>query len=214
MAHPNAERAATALAERDPQKSSSGGRNTEAATRSQYNFQDRRTLRATLTPKKLNHGSDRENFYLYDVSVDGETIVVDGRDPEHEAARALLPRGIVGKLEIFEATGKHRTTVNIEAAAELTVSEGRRGLALRKWQPLTEIANLRARPSRRTAESGEVGRWTYRNRINPPAVPPRKPPAPREPRKHLERPMVQTFVLGPRYLDTAGPPKPSRDGKA
>ena len=53
---------------------------------------------------------------------------------------------------------------------------------------------------------------TYRNRINP--LLPRKPCAPREPRKYPERPMVHTFVLKHGYLDTAGRLKPPRDGEA
>ena len=156
MRAPNADRAAPTLAGSDPQQRSSIGRYSRAVTSSQY--KDQRTLRAILTPKKAAHpGSDRGNLYTYDVSVHGETIVTDARDPEHEAARALRARGIFGKLQIFDATGRHRTTVNIEAAAKMTVSEGRRGLTLRKWQPLTGIADLRTRPSRRTGESGEAG---------------------------------------------------------
>jgi hypothetical protein len=82
-------------------------------------------------------GTPRDDYYLYDVTFDGETIVAGSRVPECDAARALLDRGVIGSLAIVDAdTGKHRTTLNIEAAAKLTVWEGRRQLArFAKWKP-------------------------------------------------------------------------------
>ena len=72
-------------------------------------------------------GTPRDDYYLYDVTFDGEVIVTRSRVPECDAARVLLDRGVTGSLAILDAdTGKHRTTVNIEAAAKLTVSESRR----------------------------------------------------------------------------------------
>jgi hypothetical protein len=73
---------------------------------------------------------------LYCVEFDGEIIVVCSRDPEHDAARALLAKGIIGKLTFVDAnTGKPRTLIDIEKAAKLTVSEeSRDGLRVRKYR--------------------------------------------------------------------------------
>jgi hypothetical protein len=51
-------------------------------------------------------------------------------------ARALLARGITGKLTMVDAnTGKPRTIIDIERAAKLTVSEeSRDGLRIRKYR--------------------------------------------------------------------------------
>jgi hypothetical protein len=61
----------------------------------------------------------------YDVHFDGETVVKGSRDPETDLARALLAKGLTGTVMVMDAsTGKHRTTVNIEAAAKLRTEEG------------------------------------------------------------------------------------------
>ena len=73
---------------------------------------------------------------LYCVEFDGELIVVDSRDPEHDLARALLARGLTGKVTMLDAqTGKPRTVIDIAKAAELCVSEeSRDGLRIRKYR--------------------------------------------------------------------------------
>lgn len=54
--------------------------------------------------------------------LDGETIVSDSRDPEHDLARALLARGITGVVEAIDgSTGKPRSKVNVGAAAKRCV---------------------------------------------------------------------------------------------
>ena len=56
----------------------------------------------------------------------------NSRDPECDAARALVAKGITGKLTIDGKTGKPRTIIDIEKAAQLTVSEvSRDGLRLK-----------------------------------------------------------------------------------
>jgi hypothetical protein len=92
-----------------------------------------------------NPGTPRDDYYLYDVTFDGETIVAGSRVPECGAARVLLARGVIGSLAIIDAdTGKHRTTLNIEAAAKLTVWEGRRQLArFAKWKPYATDVEVR-----------------------------------------------------------------------
>jgi hypothetical protein len=60
----------------------------------------------------------------YSVTFDGETVVNDSRDPETDLARALLAKGITGKVMVLDAnTGTHRSTVNIEIAAKLRAVE-------------------------------------------------------------------------------------------
>ena len=65
--------------------------------------------------------------YLYSVIYDGRLLVERSRDPECDAARALVARGVTGKLTLLDGkTGKPRTIIDIEKAAKLTVREDRR----------------------------------------------------------------------------------------
>jgi hypothetical protein len=72
----------------------------------------------------------------YSVEFDGDLIVEGSRDPEHDLARALLARGLTGKVTMLDAnTGKPRTIIDIEKAAKLTMSEeSRDGLRRRKYR--------------------------------------------------------------------------------
>ena len=79
------------------------------------------TLTARLHPKWVG-GRDG---YRYSVICRGELIVDGSRDPECDAARALLARGIAGKLTLLDGkTGKPRIIVDIEKCAGLMVKEG------------------------------------------------------------------------------------------
>ena len=61
----------------------------------------------------------------YSVLFDGKLLVDRSRDPECDAARALLARGYMGTLLMLDGkAGKHRTTIDIERAAKPTVEEG------------------------------------------------------------------------------------------
>ena len=56
--------------------------------------------------------------------VDGDLVITYSPDPETDLARALLARGMTGKVTLFDGiTGKPRTIINIEAAAKLSTSE-------------------------------------------------------------------------------------------
>jgi hypothetical protein len=92
-------------------------------------------MKAYLHPKpKPNH----KHWYAYDVVFDGEMIVTDSRDPEHDLARALLARGIKGAVILHDGnTGKPRTIVNIERAARLAVESN---LKVRRWKPFEPVA--------------------------------------------------------------------------
>ena len=73
------------------------------------------TLTARLHPKWVG-GRDG---YHYSVICRGELIVDRSRDPECDAARALLARGITGKLTMLDGkTGRPRTIVDVEKAAK------------------------------------------------------------------------------------------------
>jgi hypothetical protein len=73
------------------------------------------------------------HWYAYDVLLEGETIVSNSRDPEHDLARALLARGIKGVVEVIDGrTGKPRFRVNIEGAAKWCVGSN---LERYKWKP-------------------------------------------------------------------------------
>ena len=93
--------------------------------------------------------------YVYSVIYDGKLLVERSRDPECDAARALLAKGITGKLAMCDGnTGVPRTIINIEKAAGLQVTEERRdGLRFRRYvnpdnSPPSPKADL---PDRRVA---------------------------------------------------------------
>jgi hypothetical protein len=99
-------------------------------------------LRATLTANKpARSGSQRDDLYLYDVELEGETLVSSSRVPECDAARVLLAMGITGALTMLDGkTGKPRTIIDIEKAAKLTVLENERsGPRFISWRPRPQI---------------------------------------------------------------------------
>ena len=74
--------------------------------------------------------------YRYSVIFRGELLVHRSRDPECDAARALVAKGITGKLTMLDGkTGKPRTVIDIERAARLTVEEGPNRAPLREMPP-------------------------------------------------------------------------------
>jgi hypothetical protein len=59
------------------------------------------------------------HWYAYDVLLDGEIIVSNSRDPEHDLARALLARRIKAVVAMRDGrTGTLRSKVNIESASK------------------------------------------------------------------------------------------------
>ena len=86
-------------------------------------------LTAELHAKKK---PSERNWHAYDVLFDGDLIVTDSRDPEHDLARALLARGITGVVTLVDGTsGKPRTHINIEKAAPWCVGSN---LERYKWK--------------------------------------------------------------------------------
>src|SRR5690348_14535486 len=61
----------------------------------------------------------------YSVIFDGKLLVEHSRDPECDAARALLASGYTGTLYLLDGkTGRPRTIIDIERVARLRVKEG------------------------------------------------------------------------------------------
>ena len=75
--------------------------------------------------------------YVYSLISRGELIVDRSRDPECDAARALMAKGITGKLTLLDGkTGIPRTIIDIEKAAKLRTVEPNRGpLHFQRWKP-------------------------------------------------------------------------------
>ena len=80
-----------------------------------------------------------EAGYVYSVVYDGKPLIERSRDPECEAARALIAKGITGELTLLDGkTGIPRTVINIEKAAKLRVAEeSKNGLRFRTVCPAT-----------------------------------------------------------------------------
>ena len=74
----------------------------------------------------------------YAVSFRGEYIVTGSRGPECDLARALLARGITGKVKVLDAeTGKHRSNLDIQKAAKVKAEEGPSGVRFVKYRAQT-----------------------------------------------------------------------------
>jgi hypothetical protein len=96
------------------------------------------SLRARLHP--LANGR-------YSVIFDGKLLVEGSRDPECDAARALLAQGRIGKLTLCDGkTGIPRTIIDTEKAARLCVKEG----------PL-RFAPYEGRPDRASSPEADTG---------------------------------------------------------
>lgn len=74
--------------------------------------------------------------YLYSVIYDGKLLIDRSRDPECDAARALMTKGITGTLTLCDGkTGIPRTIINIEKAAGLCTKEGPLRFAAQESRP-------------------------------------------------------------------------------
>ena len=71
------------------------------------------------------HAKWKKNGYRYAVLFSGRLIVENSRDPEHDAARALVAMGVTGKLTLCDGKSGHPRTIipDIEQAAGFSMSE-------------------------------------------------------------------------------------------
>ena len=77
-------------------------------------------MKARLHP----HWIGGRTGYVYSVICEGQLLVERSRDPECDAARALVAKGITGELTLLDGkTGIPRTIINIEKAAKLRTAE-------------------------------------------------------------------------------------------
>ena len=90
----------------------------------------------------------------------GKLLAEQCRDPECDAARALLAKGFTGKLTLLDSkTGLPRTVIDIEKAADLRVSEENRdGLRFRRY------VNPAIAPPAAESDDDEGGRQGWHNR--------------------------------------------------
>jgi hypothetical protein len=87
---------------------------------------------ARLIPRQ----SGGKHYYTYSVEFAGELIVEGSSNPEHDACRAVLARGITGTLLLLDCnTGKERSRIDIERGFLWTVAEDQRGFRLKRWAP-------------------------------------------------------------------------------
>ena len=71
-------------------------------------------LKAKLHPVWVPRGG-----YRYSVIFRGELLVDRSRDPECDAARALVAKGITGRLTMLDGKrGRPRTVIDIDRAAQ------------------------------------------------------------------------------------------------
>jgi len=104
----------------------------------------------------------------YAVLFSGRLIVENSRDPEHDAARALVAMGVTGKLTLCDGKSGHPRTIipDIEQAAGFSMSEeSRDGFRLRPtWTRISlhprlkraRLLSLGLRTPKRLLESPKV----------------------------------------------------------
>jgi hypothetical protein len=99
----------------------------------------------------------------YRVLYGGEIMIWDTWNPEHDAARALVAKGITGTVEVWR-DGKVVSTMDAERAAERTIVENANvGPRLSEWVPFSPYsvappAAVSGRPGVLEPAS-EDGRW-------------------------------------------------------
>ena len=75
--------------------------------------------------------------YRYSVIFHGKLLVECSRDPECDAARALLAMGITTRLTMLHGkTGRPRSIIDIVKAARLTTEEGPRAPRFVKYRKM------------------------------------------------------------------------------
>jgi len=86
-----------------------------------------------------------KNGYRYKVIHQGHTLIEDTSNPEYDACRALLAKGITGQLVTYRGETPCMV-LDIEKGAEITILEtstsGPRKVKYRPWQSPCDLASL------------------------------------------------------------------------
>jgi hypothetical protein len=108
----------------------------------------------------------------YEVRYCGDVLIASTADPEFNACRALLARGIKGRLTTrWAGTSVTAMTMDIEAGAKLRTSERADGLRTVAYVPLEVTAHSPALPpesGEERPEEAEALGWGSRNSFRPP----------------------------------------------
>ena len=87
------------------------------------------------------HVDDRpikpDGFQLWNTTYAGDMLLSRVRDPEHASCRALLARGILGRVTfVHDRTGAAGLSMDIEKGAGLTaVERDDRGISIEEYRP-------------------------------------------------------------------------------
>ena len=112
----------------------------------------------SATRVEIEKANLTEHGQRYRVAFTGETLVEGRRNPIFDACRALLARGITGRLEVWRR-GKTSADMqlDIEKGAGLRIEEGdRQSLKLRRWAPMP-VSQGRGDPTAATSRSTVLG---------------------------------------------------------
>lgn len=93
--------------------------------------------RIVIMPSRNIDGNPRHSSRgaLYDVTYQGEVIVIGSTEPCLDSARILKARGLSGKIEMWDAVLPYcRFHTDIDKAAGLTIEEGDSLPRLRKYR--------------------------------------------------------------------------------
>jgi hypothetical protein len=110
-------------------------------------------VRILIKPTNVGHRGQ-----LYRVTYEGEMLVEGSRNPEYDAARALLAIGVTGQAETWRhGAAVPSMRINIELAEQRTIEESATvGLKLRRWTPPDEaISRVRPRSARAIEDAAE-----------------------------------------------------------
>jgi len=93
--------------------------------------------------ERIGHGTRGNRYRVWH---DGVVLVEHTRDPEHDAARALLALGITGAMETWHRGAPHPSMRgDIASSARLSVSETEKfGPRLVAWRPFERPSSSNA----------------------------------------------------------------------
>lgn len=103
------------------------------------------------------HGARGPRYQVRMNKPDGLVLIDATTEPLFDVARALLSRGITGKLQIWDSIRPYwRMQGDIERLAGLTVSEGQDGITLRRYVERTAGGDFEDEAS--DGAQNEIGR--------------------------------------------------------